>query len=161
MIRSRDRHPYLTTHRLYWIRARLSYDPGGPVVASVTGPTTAGDQVTWTYSSGAGRAQTGYQVMLLAGAGADPDTAAIAADPFNPGAGEIIADSGRVNESLARAADLPGPVGGLHPHDRGARLGAHVLRSRGRVRLGEPTISLSPVRPRPRGPTRPTRTLTR
>lgn len=113
---STDRHPSLTTHKIYWARGRIEYEAGGPVVSSVVGPTAPGSPITWVYNSASGLSQTHWQVMVIAGAGEDPDLATVAANPLDAAAGEIVFDSGRVAGDLTRSlASTGGPLGrGAH-----------------------------------------------
>jgi hypothetical protein len=104
--KSTTRHPLVTTHKIYWARMVIEYEPGGPSVASITPPVLQGDPVSWVYSSGAGLPQTHYQLMLIAGAVGDPETAAAAANPLNAGAGEIIYDSGRTAGAAVSSEDF-------------------------------------------------------
>lgn len=105
---SARRNPFVTAHRVFWARVRLSFDEGGPIVTNVAGPASPGDPVTWTYSSSSGLAQTGYQVRVIAGAGQNPDSATVAANPLDPATGEIVADTGRVASTLDRSDALTG-----------------------------------------------------
>ena len=99
---SSQRHPAVTDHRIFYVRSRITYEEGGPVVSSAAGPSTAGDPVTWVYSSAAGAAQSHYRVMIIAGSAQDPDAATVAANPLDAATGEIVYDSGQVAGSLVR-----------------------------------------------------------
>jgi len=103
---SSSRHPQLTSHKLFWVRATVNYEEGGPVVSSVAGPTNAGDPITWAYDSASGLSQTHYQVRVIAGSAQDPDTATDAANPLNASTGEIVYDSGRVSGPRARSLSI-------------------------------------------------------
>lgn len=103
---SSDRHPALSAHQVYWVRATVEYEAGGPVVSAVVGPTTPGDPISWVYSSESGLSQSHYQVMIISGAGEDPDTATEAANALDPSAGEIIYDSGKIAGDLVRALSI-------------------------------------------------------
>lgn len=96
----------VATHRVEWLRIVVTYDIGGPTVATVTAPAAAADPVAWTYSNAAGKPQTHYQVRLIAGAGEDPDTAAQAANPADPSAGQWFHDSGKVAAENTRSYSL-------------------------------------------------------
>jgi len=100
---SSDTVPGLSSHRVYWARAVLDVLEGGPEVASVAGPVAAGSPVTWDYESGAGLSQSSYEVLVIAGSGQDPETAAPAANPADPNDGEIVASSGKIGDDLARS----------------------------------------------------------
>ena len=109
---STSRAPGLTSHKVYTVRAVVEYDLGGPVVSSVVGPATAGDPITWVYSSDSGLAQTHYQVMVIEGSSQDPAAATTAVNPLDAATGEIIYDSGMVPGSLARSLTVAdGPLG--------------------------------------------------
>lgn len=99
-------HPFVEDHRLYWVRSRITYDEGGPVVSNVVGPATPGASITWDYSSDAGLSQTHYQVMVINGSAQDPDAATAAVNPLNPAVGEIVYDSGQVANVLARSLSI-------------------------------------------------------
>ena len=105
-------HPAVTDHRVFYVRARLEYDEGGPVVSNVAGPVSAGDPVTWTYSSDEGLGQSHYQVMVIAGSSQDPDAATVAANPLDPSTGEIVYDSGQTSGTLIRSVSVDdAPIG--------------------------------------------------
>lgn len=109
-------HPFSEDHRIYWARAVVTYDEGGPVVSNVVGPATAGDPITWDYGSDAGLAQSHYRVMVIAGSAQDPDLATVGANPLDAATGEIVYDSGQVAGVLARSLTLAdAPLGrGTH-----------------------------------------------
>lgn len=107
---STQAHPQLDTHKVYWARGRIDYEEGGPVVDTVTAPTTAGTLVSWTYSSASGLAQTHWQVMVIQGASGDPATATTPANPLNPSAGEIVYDSGQTAGASTRDLSIPAPL---------------------------------------------------
>lgn len=69
---STARVPDLTYHRVFSVSTSVEFVEGGPVVSSVAGPTTAGEAITWEYSSRAGLAQTHSQVRVIDGFGQDP-----------------------------------------------------------------------------------------
>lgn len=96
----------LATHRLYWASLIVAYDEGGPTVDSVTAPASPGDPVTWAYSNAAGRPQSNYEVMLIAGSAQDPTTATVAADPADPAVGEYFHTSGKVSGDKIRSYSL-------------------------------------------------------
>lgn len=87
--------PNLSTHKVYWAEVVLDVLEGGPLVTNVAGPVNNGDSVTWTYSSAGGHPQTHYQVMFIAGASQDPDSAVIG-NPWSATAGDLIYDSGQL-----------------------------------------------------------------
>jgi len=103
----------LQTHRINWVRATIAY-AYKPTV-TVTGPASSGDPISWTYSNASGRSQTGYEVALFAGYGADPDTADQAPSPLDPATGERMWTTGRIGGELDRSY-LPTslPVGRGH-----------------------------------------------
>lgn len=68
---STRRHDAVTTHRLYWLTASLTFETGGPVVANVVGPPTPGAPITWEFSSGGGLAQRAVRVLAIQGGDAD------------------------------------------------------------------------------------------
>lgn len=100
---SSEAHPFVADHHVFWIRSRISYDEGGPVVSNVAGPVSAGDPFTWDYASGSGLGQTHYQLMVIEGSAQDPDAATVAANPLEAATGEIVFDSGQVASNLARS----------------------------------------------------------
>ncbi len=108
---STEAHPSLSTHKIHWARAVVEYEAGGPVVSNVAGPATAGDPVTWDYTSDSGLPMTHYRVVMARGnTGFDPDTATVAANPLEAVAGEIFFDSGRVASGSARELTVTGPL---------------------------------------------------
>lgn len=93
-------------HKLYWVNALLEYEEGGPVVSNVAGPTNPGDPITWEYSSDSGLVSTAYQLMVVYGSAQDPDAAVVADNPMDPATGEIVYDSGKVFDSVARSLTI-------------------------------------------------------
>ncbi len=73
LVFSTSRPASLTTHKLYWLTADVSYEPGGPIVANVQGVNAPGDSITWDYSSAAGLAQSHSRVLVVQGADWDLD----------------------------------------------------------------------------------------
>lgn len=70
---STRRHEAVTTHRLYWLTAQLTFETGGPVVANVVGPPSPGAGITWDFSSGGGLAQRAVRALVVQGGNADLD----------------------------------------------------------------------------------------
>ncbi len=93
----------LTSHRVYSVAAVVEYVEGGPVVSGVVGPASDGDPVTWSFSSEGGLAQTGFEVMVIAGSGQDPLAATTPAEPLTVTTGEIWASSGKITGQLTRS----------------------------------------------------------
>jgi hypothetical protein len=101
-------NPVIENHRIYAVSATFQYEPGGPVVSNVVGPATAGDSITWDYTSDAGLSQTHVQVRIRHGASQLEGVVADAypANPLNPATGEIVYDSGKLPGSLRRALQI-------------------------------------------------------
>lgn len=73
LVFSTARPPGLTTHKLYWVTAEVTYEAGGPIVANVQGVNAPGDEITWDYSSAAGLPQSHSRVLVVQGADWDLD----------------------------------------------------------------------------------------
>lgn len=127
---STQAHPFVSDHRIFWMRSRIQFDQGGPIVANVVGPTTAGDPITWDYSSGAGLPMNGYQVRVIVGAGQDPDTATTPANPLNAAAGEIVYDSGAVSSGLIESLVIADAPLGRGTHTVAVRVSAQTTTGR-------------------------------
>lgn len=91
----------LSTHRIFYLRATVTYDFAPTVV--VTGPASSGDPITWVYSSPSGKTQSGYEVAVFGGYGADPLTAPDAANPFSPASGDRMWTTGKLAGSAVRS----------------------------------------------------------
>jgi hypothetical protein len=100
---SSDRHPLLESHKVFWVRASIEFEEGGPVVDSVIPPTNAGDPIAWTYSSVAGLPQTHYQIKAMRGTNQDPTLATTPTDDLTPDVGEHILDTGLVPGALVQS----------------------------------------------------------
>lgn len=94
---SAQRHPQLTSHKVYWARAVVDYIEGGPIVDSVSAPSSPGDSIGWSYSSAGGLPQAGYEIKVLAGSAQDPtvDTTP-AVNDLDPATGEHYLSTGFV-----------------------------------------------------------------
>ena len=103
VVASTSRHPALTSHKLYWIRAEVEYVEGGPVVDTVTGVVNWGDPISWTASSGAGLPFTHYEIMVIRGSAQDPTVATLAPDITNPSTGEYFIHTDLVPDPLIRS----------------------------------------------------------
>lgn len=105
---STSRNPAVTSHKVYTVSAVVEYEPGGPVVSGVVGPTAPGDVASWEYTSDAGLAQTHVQVRIRHGAtqleGVVADS--YPANPLNPSTGNILYDSGKLPGSLRRTLEI-------------------------------------------------------
>lgn len=104
---STNRAPGLSSHKIYSVAATIEYEEGGPVVSAVAGPATAGDPITWVFSSAAGLAQTHSEVMVIQGTGQDPTTATTADNPLDASDGEIVYRSGKTAGPLTRSLTIP------------------------------------------------------
>lgn len=108
---STQRAPSLTSHKIYSVSATIEYLEGGPVVSTVVGPATAGDPITWVYSSDSGLAMTHYRVVVQNGSGQDPASPLTPANPLEGlSNGDVIFDSGQtpgnIRSLLLEAAPL-------------------------------------------------------
>lgn len=105
---STSRNPSVTSHKVYTVSALVEYEPGGPVISGVSGPTAPGDVASWEYTSDAGLAQTHVQVRIRHGAtqleGVVADS--YPANPLNPATGNILYDSGKLPGSLRRTLEI-------------------------------------------------------
>lgn len=99
-------HPFVEDHRIYWVRSKVTYDEGGPVVLNVVGPATAGDPITWDYASAAGLPMTHFQVRVINGSAQDPDATTTPANPLDPSAADLVYDSGQVASVLGRSLSI-------------------------------------------------------
>jgi hypothetical protein len=103
---STDRHPLLTTHRIYWTRLLLGYEKGRPIITNLTGPATPGAPITWSYSSSTGLAQGSYEMMVIAGSNQNPLTATPALSALGATTGQIVYSSGLVSDQSARSLTI-------------------------------------------------------
>lgn len=100
---STEAHPVLTTHKVYWVKAVLEVEAGGPVINSITPPALPGDSISWDYSSASGLEQSHYQVKVIAGPNGDPDTEVTTTNVLEAPDGDLVYDSGKVVGPLERS----------------------------------------------------------
>lgn len=100
LIFSTARSPGLTTHKLYWAQADVTYEAGGPVVANVQGVNAPGNSITWDYSSAAGLPQSHSRSLIVQGADWDLDVQ-FADHYFNDFTAALGAEIGQLNGSAS------------------------------------------------------------